>query len=295
MPVPTENVLGPVGKGLKVALTVLDFGRTTFGACCTGAAKACLAQALRHTRSRRQFGRTLAEFELVQKKLAHMAAGTYAMEAMASVTAGLIDRGEDDYMLETAMLKVHSTETLWTIVNDAFQMHGGTAYFTDRPLERMLRDARINQIGEGANEVLTSFIALVGMRDPGERLRDVRNALHRPWSEAGKICRFAAEELVRRWHWPRVAVRSARLTSYANSMGRLIPAVFFGHSRRIDLTPGGTHRTSTRSGANRSGRDGDLRVGLCTEPVGRQTPGGSSSLQRIWTRRRGCSTFVAHF
>ena len=177
MVVPGENVLGPLGKGLKVALTVLDFGRTTFGACCTGAAKTCLDLAIAHAKTRRQFGRTLGGFELVQSKIARMAAWTYAMEAMTRVTAGLIDRGLDDYMLETAMLKVYSTEALWTIVNDAFQIHGGAAYFTDRPLERMLRDARINQIGEGANEVLTSFIAMVGMRGPGEHLRDVRDAV----------------------------------------------------------------------------------------------------------------------
>ena len=180
MPVPRENILGPPGKGLKVALTVLDFGRTTFGACCTGAAKTCLRLAIEHARTRRQFGRPLAEFELVQKKLARMAAWTYAMEAMTNVTAALIDRGLEDYMLETAMLKVWSTERLWTIVNDAFQIHGGAAYFTDRPLERMLRDHRINQIGEGANEVLLSFIALVGMRGPGLRMQEMAESLKRP-------------------------------------------------------------------------------------------------------------------
>src|SRR6476660_6304278 len=107
--VPRENILGPLGKGLRVALTVLDFGRTTFGACCTGAAKTCLRLATEYAKSRRQFGRSLAEFELVQQKLAHMAAWTYAMDAMTTVTAGLIDRGLEDYMLETAMLKVWST------------------------------------------------------------------------------------------------------------------------------------------------------------------------------------------
>ena len=86
--VPHENILGPPGKGLKVALTVLDFGRTTFGACCTGAAKTCLRLASDYARSRRQFGRSLNEFELIQKKLARMAAWTYAMEAMTNVTAG---------------------------------------------------------------------------------------------------------------------------------------------------------------------------------------------------------------
>ncbi len=192
MHVPRENILGPPGKGLKVALTVLDFGRTTFGACCTGAAKTCLRLASEHARTRRQFGRPLAEFELVQKKLARMAAWTYAMEAMTTVTAGLIDRGLEDYMLETAMLKVWSTERLWTIVNDAFQIHGGAAYFTDRPLERMLRDHRINQIGEGANEVLLSFIALMGMRGPGMRMKEVADALKRPWSARGAIGRFVS-------------------------------------------------------------------------------------------------------
>src|SRR5439155_576355 len=88
-----------------------------------------------------------------------------------------------DYMLETAMLKVFSTEALWMLVSEAFQVHGGAAYFTDRPLERMLRDARINQIGEGANEVLTSFIALVGMRAPGEQFREILQAFQNPWGE----------------------------------------------------------------------------------------------------------------
>ncbi len=144
------------------------------------------------------------------------------MEAMTTVTAGLIDRGLDDYMVETAMLKVYSTEALWTIVNDAFQIHGGAAYFTDRPLERILRDARINQIGEGANEVLTSFIALVGMRDRGEEMRAVWESLHHPWREFAPIGRFVADTLARRFHWPRVPVPSPELAPYARSLGRLI-------------------------------------------------------------------------
>lgn len=222
MSVPKENILGPLGKGLKVALTVLDFGRTTFGACCTGAAKTCVRLATEHARTRKQFGRTLGEFELVQKKLARMAAWTYAMEAMTTVTAGLIDRGLEDYMLETAMLKVYSTEVLWTIVNDAFQIHGGAAYFTDRPLERMLRDARINQIGEGANEVLTSFIALVGMREPGEQLKTVWDALHRPWSGLGTIGRFVGGEIQRRMAAPEVPVRSPELLPHARQLARQI-------------------------------------------------------------------------
>src|SRR2546422_4307567 len=134
MPVPKENILGPLGKGLKVALSVLDFGRTTFGACCTGAAKSCLRLAVEHARTRRQFGRALGDVELIKKKIARMAADTYAMEAMTAVTASLIDRGLEDYMIETAMRKVFASEALWLLVNDAFQVYGGAAYFTDRPL-----------------------------------------------------------------------------------------------------------------------------------------------------------------
>src|SRR5437764_5639463 len=124
--VPKENILGPFGKGLKVALTVLDFGRTTFGACCTGAAKTCLELAVKHANPRKQFNKTLGNFHLVQKKIARIAADAYAMDAMTTITAALIDRGLEDYMLETAMLKVFTTERLWECINDVFQIDGGS-------------------------------------------------------------------------------------------------------------------------------------------------------------------------
>jgi acyl-CoA dehydrogenase family member 9 len=173
-----ENVLGPVGKGLKVALTVLDFGRTTFGASCTGAAKFCVQKAVEHARNRRQFGRTLAEFELVQQKIAHAAADTFAMESATYHTAALIDGGAEDYMLETAMLKVFASDALWRTVNDTLQIYGGSGYFSDQPFERMMRDARINLIGEGANDVLRCFVAGAGLRHLGQDLLELRR---RPW------------------------------------------------------------------------------------------------------------------
>src|SRR5438093_3215426 len=222
MPVPKENILGAPGKGLKVALTVLDFGRVTFGASCTGAAKTCLRLAVQHANTRRQFGRTLGEFELIKKKIARMAAGAYAMEAMTTITASLIDRGLEDYMVETAMLKVFTTEALWLLVNDAFQVHGGAAYFTDRPLERILRDARINQIGEGANEVLTSFIALVGMRAPGEQLREILEALQHPWGELRKVWLLGLDQVGAAVRAPEVPVRSPQLHSHAERLGQMI-------------------------------------------------------------------------
>jgi alkylation response protein AidB-like acyl-CoA dehydrogenase len=221
--VPKENILGPLGKGLRVALTVLDFGRTTFGACCTGAAKHCLQLAIEHANSRRQFKKTLGNFDLVKKKIARMAADVYAMEAMTNVTASLIDRGLEDYMIETAMLKVFTTERLWEAVNDAFQIHGGSAYFDDNPLGRMLRDARINQIGEGSNEVLTSFIALVGMRGPGMEFKEIYDTMMSfSVNRVGKAWSAGMNRLGATVRTPSVPVQSTELRGFAGQLGRLI-------------------------------------------------------------------------
>ncbi len=220
--VPRENMLGPLGKGLKVALTVLDFGRTTFGASCTGCAKKCLELASAHAAQRVQFGEALDSFPLVRQKLANMAAGIFAMESATYQTAALIDSGEDDYMLETALLKFHSTELLWTIVNDAFQIYGGKAYFTDQPLERMLRDARINQIGEGANDVLRVFSALVGMRDVGLELKGVLDALMSPLGNLSRLGGFASRRLGSLLAAPKVEVHSPSLQDDADRLGAAI-------------------------------------------------------------------------
>ncbi|HSH37744.1 MAG TPA: acyl-CoA dehydrogenase family protein, partial [Chthoniobacterales bacterium] len=234
--VPKENILGPLGKGLRVALTVLDFGRTTFGACCTGGAKACLKLAINHANTRKQFNKTLGDLELVKKKIGRMAADVYAMEAMTNVTASLIDRGLEDYMMETAMLKVFTTDRLWDAVMDAFQIHGGAAYFTDLPLERMLRDARINQIGEGANEVLTSFVALVGMRGPGMEFKEILDTMLKPWRPdrmkawGAGLGRLGATVKV-----PNVPVKSQRLRGYANQLGRMIWRFNFAVNRSLVL------------------------------------------------------------
>jgi alkylation response protein AidB-like acyl-CoA dehydrogenase len=223
MPVPAENVLGQVGKGLRVALTVLDFGRTTFGASCTGAAKSCLRAAVRHAKSRVQFKQTLSEFELVKKKISYMAAHAFAMEATVSQCAAFIDRGAEDYMLETAMLKVWSTEALWQIVNDTIQVYGGQAYFCNEPYERMMRDARINQIGEGANDVLRAFIALVGMRGVGEHLKGVVDAVRSP-GKWGTLWQFGSSQVGSRLGLtaPEVRVRSQGLQAEARALGKRV-------------------------------------------------------------------------
>lgn len=222
MPVPADNVLGQVGKGLRIALTVLDFGRVTFGASCTGVANACVRAAVEHANRRVQFKQPIGEFELIKKKIAYMAACAFAMEATTSQCAAFIDRGFEDYMLETAMLKVWSTDVLWTIVNDTLQIYGGQGYFSTDPYERWMRDARINMIGEGANEVLKAFIAVVGMRGVGEHLKGVLDALRRPLSNFGTLWRFGSNQVARRFTAPEISVASEPLRGDARELAHRI-------------------------------------------------------------------------
>jgi alkylation response protein AidB-like acyl-CoA dehydrogenase len=220
--VPKENVLGQVGKGLRIALTVLDFGRTTFGASCTGMAKACLRASAAYAKRRVQFEQPLSEFELVKKKIAYMAAHAFAMEATVSECAGFIDRGFEDYMLETAMLKVWSTDALWQIVNDTLQIHGGKGYFCDQPYERMMRDARINLIGEGANDVLRAFIAMVGIKPVADQFLSVKAALSHPIRDLNTLLTFGGKQLRARFTTPDVPVRNDSLRKEAHELGRRV-------------------------------------------------------------------------
>ena len=228
MRVPKENILGQIGRGLKLALTVLDYGRITFGATCTGHAKSCIRAMIEHARHRVQFQQPLSEFQLVQKKIAFAAAHCFAMEAMTHECAAFIDRGAEDYMLETAMLKVFATEHLWTIVNDTLQVWGGKGYFSDQPIERWMRDARINLIGEGANEVLKAFIAVVGCRGPGLYLKGLQEELFSGWRGFFRRLPTAlgvGARLVAPWlaaGTPTVPVRSVQLQAPANTLARLV-------------------------------------------------------------------------
>ncbi len=218
--VPAENVLGQVGRGLQIALNVLNYGRITFGASCTGVARVCLRLASDYARKRRQFKQTLSEFELVKKKIAYMAAHAFAMDATVTQCAALIDRGSD-IKLETAMLKVWSTDALWIIVNDALQIYGGAGFFTDQPLERMMRDARLNMIGEGANDVLRCFVAMVGMKPVIDQLLGVKNALANPM-KWGTVVNFGKKRLGAQLGLttPEVTVRHEELKPFARDLAR---------------------------------------------------------------------------
>ena len=125
-------------------------------------------------------------------------------------------------MLETAMLKVLSTDILWRIVNDTIQIFGGKAYFADEPYERMMRNARINMIGEGANDVLRVFTALVGMRDVGLELKQVLDAVKKPLANLGKLGGFAGRKLESLFSSPAVDVHHHELENDALRLGKLV-------------------------------------------------------------------------
>ncbi|MFA6916928.1 MAG: acyl-CoA dehydrogenase family protein [Parachlamydiales bacterium] len=219
--VPKENVLGPMGGGLRVCLTVLDYGRTTFGATCTGSAYTASNLALEHAKTRYQFNKPLAAFPLVKKKIAQNAALLFAMDATTYLTASLVDKGIEDIMLESSLLKVFASEASWKIIYESMQIFGGRSFFTDLPLERMMRDARLNMIGEGANEVLRAFIGAVGMRDVGMDLQKAVKCLGSP-IENRNILFGAFKQLLKRASTPFVNIKAPELQDEKNALSKAV-------------------------------------------------------------------------
>lgn len=193
--VPAENVIGPVGKGFKVAMEVLNSGRLGLAAGCCGGIKRVLGMSAEYAKNRRQFNTPIAQFEMIQEKVSRMAVDAFAVESMVYLTTGLIDRGDVDYSLESAICKVYASEAVWRAVNDAMQIAGGIGYSAEYPYERALRDSRINLIFEGTNEVLRAFIPLAGMQEHAEYLKKVGKALQNPLNDLGVLTDFALSKI----------------------------------------------------------------------------------------------------
>lgn len=193
--VPVENVIGEVGKGFKVAMEVLNSGRLGLAAGCVGGMKKLTAMSVEYAKNRKQFNQPIANFEMIQEKVAQMMVETFAAESMVYLTTGLIDRGDVDYSVESAICKVYVSEALWRTVNEAMQIAGGIGYSKEYPYERALRDSRINLIFEGTNEVLRLFIALAGMQEHSEYLKKVGKALQKPMDELGILTEYAIHRI----------------------------------------------------------------------------------------------------
>jgi alkylation response protein AidB-like acyl-CoA dehydrogenase len=193
--VPADHLLGSVGRGFNVAVHVLNAGRLTLAAGCTGGTKRTLNLMTSYAEQRVQFGHPLADFEITQRKLSRMASEIYASDAMLGVLASLVDRGDVDFSLEAACAKVFTSDMVWRAADDMVQLAGGRGYVKPYPYERMLRDSRINRIFEGANEVLRLFIALNGVQAPAEALKEIGSALRRPLRNLGLLGGYATSRV----------------------------------------------------------------------------------------------------
>ena len=175
--VPAANVLDAEGKGFKVAMAILNNGRTGLGGGAVGGMKTLIAHANRQAETRRQFDAPIAKFGLVREKLAQMTVDCFAAESVVWMVAHYIDSGDEDYSVEAAMSKVFASEALQRSAYEALQIAAGSGYMRDSPYEQITRDCRILTIFEGTNEVLRLYIALSGLKDLGKSLGELKAAV----------------------------------------------------------------------------------------------------------------------
>ena len=201
--VPAENLIGEKGKGFKVAMNVLNCGRLTLSSGCTAGMKRMLKLITAHAVNRKQFGKSINNFGMIQDKMAKMAAKTYACESTVYMTIGNMERGMSNHYLESAACKIFASETGWEVMDMGLQIAAGCGYMKEYPYERMLRDMRINLIFEGTNEILRCFLALSGIKGPSEHMKelgkiaDISTSLQSPLKSLGLLGKFASKRIER--------------------------------------------------------------------------------------------------
>ena len=201
--VPRENLIGEKGKGFKIAMNVLNCGRLSLSSGCVAGMKRMVRLVTAHATTRKQFGKSINNFGMIQDKMAKMAARTYACESVVYMTIGNIERGMTNYSLEAAACKIFASEAGWEVMDMGLQIAAGCGYMKEYPYERMLRDSRINLIFEGTNEILRCFLSLSGIKAPSEHMKelgkmaDISTSLQSPLKSLGILSKFAGKRIER--------------------------------------------------------------------------------------------------
>lgn len=220
--VPVDDRLGDVGQGFRIALEVLNSGRLGLASASARGARVIMNDALRYAKEREQFGRPIGSFEMIQRKIATNAAELYAADSAVTVAAGMVDRGGIDFSLETAACKIFASELAYRAANDALQIAGGIGYSKEYRYEQAVRDSRINLIFEGTNEILRALIALMGLQQPGERLKAVGKAFKDPIRSLGAIGHFIADRAKRTVSKPEFERVHPALSGEAERVAKLV-------------------------------------------------------------------------
>lgn len=199
--VPSSNIIGEPGKGFKIAMNVLNTGRLSLGSGSVGGMKSVLKLAVAQAKARKQFGDYIINYGLIQEKITAMACAIYACESVVYMSTGKMNQGLADFSMESAVCKVYCSEKLWDTVDKAMQVAAGNGYMREYPYERIMRDARINLIFEGTNEILRIFLALSGIKGPSDQLKelgkaaDVSKVLQDPIKSVGVFADFAKKRV----------------------------------------------------------------------------------------------------
>lgn len=226
--VPASNIIGEEGKGFKIAMNVLNTGRLSLGSGSVGGMKSILKLAVAQAKTRKQFGDYIVNYGLIQEKIASMAAAIYACESVVYMSTGKMNQGQEDFSMESAVCKVYCSEKLWDTVDKAMQIAAGNGYMREYPYERIMRDARINLIFEGTNEILRIFLALSGIKDPSDRLKelgkaaDVSKVLHDPIKSVGVLADFAKKRVGKMIGNKTLTKAHPSLTKHADNFSRMM-------------------------------------------------------------------------